>query len=1182
MKENSKSVKSKRLLFLRFMKIYAILLLVAVMKLFGAEAGLAQSITLKANNVELKRILSEIEKKSDYSLFYNNSLVNVTQKTSIDARNIGIDPLLNQLFSNTNIDFKIFKNQIILFPKNDSSILTIMDEFETDEKNNDDSPTGVSNRFFKLVSKIVQDPITGTVNDNNGLPLPGANVIIKGTNKGVQTDFDGNYAIIANSNQTLVFSYLGYTTKEVRVGSNSIINVNLADDAQALDEVIVTAYGSTTKEAFTGSANVIRSEDLVLRAATSPISAIEGSATGVQILAASGQPGSSPDIIIRGVGTLNGSTNPLFIVDGIQFEGGLSSINQDDIESMTILKDAASTSLYGARAANGVVLITTKTGKKGAPVQVNFTTQYGIVTQGIKQYEAVGPGQYYELMWEAYKNALGGVGNEAEASATIFNRLGYNPFNVANDQIVGIDGTLNPEAEVIYQGLDWNDALLRSGQRVNHSMTVSGGGENSQIFFSASYLKEKGYIIESEFDRITSRLNADFTPKHWLKLGGSANIAVSNSNALAGAGLTSIVNPFNWAKDLGPIYPVYVVDSNGNFALDAAGERQYDLGEGHSEYGIQSRPYNPGRHGIAEIILNEETFETNNLGFRFYTDFTLTKGFNFRLNYGQDIQDRINKSYENDIVGDGSPTGRYGEERFRRTVENFNQLLTYNNTFNNLHNFDITAGHESFYRKYSENNGLSTVQTAEGIYEFANFSTPVSLGGFTTEKKIEGYFARLNYNFDNKYYLSGSIRRDGSSVFNSDVRWGTFYSFGGSWRMDQEKFMSNISFIDQLKLRGSYGEVGNDGLLNDAGTLDFYISQPRYEITSNAGDPAIFLSTIGNNALTWETIESWDIALEFGLFNNFLNGSIEYYKRNSTDLLYNLPIALSNGLNEVPRNVGTMFNEGFELALTANLLQSEKFNWSLTAQVSTLNNEITDLPDPFVNGSKRWEVGRSRYDFYIYDYAGVDPENGDALYYMYEGDINEGERAAVLNDDGTHATSNDWEEAGRTYVEESSIPDFIGSLQNRFTYRGLALDFTFTFSQGGKILDNGYSDMMSTGDYGSSLHVDALNAWRSPGDITSVPRLENGNINQVQTQSSRFLTDASFITLRNANISYTFGNDFSDRIGIKNLRFFIAGENLFIKSERDGLNPQYGLAGTGAGDDYNPSRVVSFGLNASF
>ena len=1032
--------------------------------------------------------------------------------------------------------------------------------------------------FLGIYSSFAQQKtVRGTITTaEDGQPLPGASVIIEGTSRGTQTDFDGNFSIEASSTETLVISYVGFKNLRKKIGSATQFSLALQADSESLDEVIVTAYGTTTKEAFTGSASVIKSEDLEQRVVTSPIAALEGSTTGVQFISASGQPGSSPSVIIRGVGTLNGSTDPLYIVDGIQFEGGLNSISQSDIESITVLKDAASTALYGSRAANGVVLITTKSGKKGVPARITASSQYGVVNQGVSNYDAVNPGEYYELMWEAYKNSLNVADPAAQASASIFNRLGYNPFNVPNDQIVGTDGKINPNAQVVYQGLDWYDALQRTGSRINNSVSVSAGGENHQVFFSTSHLKEEGYVIQSDFNRLTSRLNGDFTPAKWLTVGGSINLALSKSSGLGGAGTGSIVNAFNWAKDLGSIYPVYQVDSNGNYVLDANGDRLFDLGEGYSEYGIQSRPYNPGRHGIAETIFNDEQTDINNLGMRLYSEFTIIDGLKARLTYGQDVQDYINKSYENAIVGDGAPTGRYGETRFRRTVENFTQLLTYNKSFADVHNVDLTLGHESFDRHYSENNGLATVQTAEGIYEYDNFSTPVRLGGYSSDKRIEGYFARLNYNYDNRYYVSGSVRRDGSSVFNSDVRWGSFYSVGASWRIDQEKFMDNVDFINQLKLRASYGEVGNDDL------LDFYLSQPRYSLTSNAGDPAIFLSDIGNSALTWETIESYDIALEFGLFNNFLDGSFEYYKKNSSDLLYNLPIPLSNGLNEVPQNVGTMYNEGFELALTANLIRTQNLNWSVTAQASTFKNKITDLPSPFVNGSKRWEVGRSRFDFYIYDYAGVDPDNGDALYNMYEGDVNAGERVPVLNADGTQATTNDWDEAGRAYVGEQSIPDLIGSIQNRINYKGLALDFIFTFSQGGKILDNGYAGLMHTGDYGDAYHPDALNAWRNPGDITSVPRLENGNSNQVQTQSTRFLTDASFVALRNVNLSYTFNTDISERLGFENLRLFVAGENLYFNSERNGLNPQYNLAGTGSGNDYNPSRVVSFGVNVSF
>lgn len=1020
--------------------------------------------------------------------------------------------------------------------------------------------------------------ITGTVTTApDGMPLPGANVIVKGTTTGVQTDFDGNYSISASAGQTLVFSYLGYKSIEQAVGNRSVINVSLEEDAQALEEVIVTAYGTSTKEAFTGSASVIGAADLEVRNVTSPIAAIEGRATGVQFTSASGQPGSSPGIVIRGVGTLNSSSDPLFIVDGVQYEGALNTINQEDIKSFTILKDAASTSLYGSRAANGVVMITTKSGKKGG-IKVNASMQYGLVSRGIPAYEEVTPGQYYEVMWEALRNSGAGGGDPAYASANIYNSLGYNPFNVPNDQIVGTDGRLNPNANVIFKSLDWYDLMDRTGVRQNYNVNVSGGGEDHTVFFSASYLDEEGFVVTSGFDRLTTRLNAEFDVSDRVKIGGSANVTISESVGPSSAGTGSIVNPFGFAKNIGSIYPVYVNDLQGNLVLDAGGNPVFDNGEGYPEYNTGSRPISQGRHALQELLLNDERDRDNTYGFRFFTEVEILDGLRARINYGRDINEGLEKEYENNIIGDAQPTGRYSEARNRRQVENFNQILTYTKSFNDLHNVEITAGHESFERTFSGSTSLAISQTAEGIYEFDNFATPVSLGGSTTNKTLEGYFMRANYNFDNKYYISGSARRDGSSVFSKESRWGTFYSVGASWRIDQEGFMDNVSFIDQLKIRGSYGEVGNDAL---GDPVDYFISQPRYSLTSNAGNPAIIYSDIGNSALQWETIESFDVALEFALFNNFLEGSVEYYKRNSSDLLYDLPIALSNGLNTVPTNIGDMYNSGFEVGLTTHLVNKNDFRWDVILQASTFKNEITSLPDPFINGSKRWEEGRSRFDFYLLRTAGVDPATGDQLFLMFELD-DDGNSVPVLDGNGVQETTNDWQETERAYTGDSTIPDLLGSVANSLSYKGFSLDFLITYGIGGKILDNGYSAMMHSGNFGSSYHPDILNAWRQPGDVTDVPRLENGNADLVQTQSDRFLTDASFWALKNVNIGYSFGDNIVEQLGVDNLRLSVTGENLLLNSKRTGLNPQYNLAGTPSGNDYNPARIISVGLNVAF
>lgn len=1030
--------------------------------------------------------------------------------------------------------------------------------------------------IFLLANQLsAQRTISGTVTDAEyGDLLIGVNVLVKDEpTRGTITDIDGKYSIQASDGETLVFSYTGMESQDFTINGETVLNVNMSANL-ILDEIIVTAYGITTKEAFSGSADVIGSKDLERRNVTSPIAAIEGKATGVRFTSPSGQPGSSPDIVIRGVGTLNGNSSPLYIVDGIQYEGALSTINQEDIESLTILKDASSTSLYGSRAANGVVLITTKSGIKGK-TKVTASVQYGLVSRAIPLYDEVTPGQYYESMWEALKNSNAGGGDPAFASANIYNNLGYNPFNVASDQIVGTDGKINPNANVIYKSLNWYDVMERSATRKNYNVNVASGGENHRVFFSTSYLDEEGYVVTTDYDRLTSRVNADFDANNWLTMGGSANITTSNSRGPSSAGTTSIVNPFGFAKNIGSIFPVYLNDLQGNLVLDEAGNPIFDNGEGYSQYNIGTRPISQGRHALQELLLNDERNRDNTYGFRFYTDFKLLEGLNVRLNYGRDINEGIEKQYENNIIGDAQPTGRYSEERYRRQVENFNQLLTYKKSLSNVHNLEVTLGHESFDRNYTSNDGLAIDQTAEGIFEFDNFATPVRLGGSTTVKRIEGYFARANYNFDNKYYLSVSGRRDGSSVFSTDARWGNFYSVGASWRLDQESFIQDISFIDRLKLRASYGEVGNDDL------NDFFLSQPRYGLTSNAGKPAIIWSEIGNNALQWETVESFDVALEFTLFNNFLDGSIEYYKKNSSELLYDLPIALSNGLNSYPANIGDMYNSGIELGLTANLITSKDFSWGVTLQASTFKNEITSLPNPFIDGTKRWEAGRSRYDFYILHSAGVDPETGDQLFFSYEID-DDGNSIPVLDENGNHETTNDWEATERAYTGASAIPDLLGSISNQLFFKGFSLDFLVTYGLGGDILDYGYADMMHSGIYGRSLHTDVLNAWRQPGDITDVPRLQNGSVDLVRSASTRFLTDASFWALKNVNVGYTFNNSVTDKLGLSNLRLYVSGENLYLKTKRNGLNPQYNLAGTPSGDDFNPSRIITFGLNTNF
>ena len=1034
---------------------------------------------------------------------------------------------------------------------------------------------------FVLYAWAQDRTVRGKVTDESGAGLPGVNISVKGTSQGVITDVDGNYRLsIEQQNAVLKFSFIGMKSVEEEVGNRSVIDVTMEADAKQLSEVLVVAYGETTKEALTGSASFLDGKALETRNVTSPLAALEGNVSGVQFTSPAG-PGDSPGIVIRGVGTLNGSAAPLYIVDGVQFNGPLNTINQEDIESFTVLKDAASTSLYGSRAANGVVIITTKKGNRTGGVTVNASAQAGLVTRAVPFYDQVTPGQYYETMWEALRNtsAAGAdpaISREAYASQNIFSLLGgYNPFNVPNDQIVGTDGLLNPDADVIYQSLDWFDQLQRTGTRTNYNVNVSAGGEDHSVFFSASYLDDESYVIRSGFERLTARLNAEFNVNDRITLGGSGNIAITDTRGPSSAGTGSIVNPFSFSQNMGSIYPVYVNDRDGNIVRDAAGNPVWDAGEGYPEYGIGSRPRNQGRHAIQELVLNNEYDQDNTYGFRIFGNINIIDGLDLRLTYGGDFNDYFESEYENPIIGDAQPVGRLSQERDRQIVQNFNQVLTYRKTFGN-HNIDLTAGHESFERTYSELEGLATIETVSGIYEFANFSNIVDLDGATFDRALEGYFLRANYDYQDKYYLTASVRRDGSSVFDAETRWGTFYSVGAGWRLDQEAFIQGVPWIERMKLRASYGEIGNDNL----GFQDWYLSQALFSITSNAAQPAALFTAIGNAALQWETSVTYDVALEFGLFNNFLEGSIEYYRRNSSDLLYQLPIAPSNGLNEVSANAGDLVNSGFELALTGNLIRNNDFQWSVTLLGTTLRNEITSLPAPFNNGSKRWVEGRSRYDFFLFRTAGVDPETGDQLFYQYE--FNEDNVSVpVLDAEGNHLTTNDWTETERGFTDKSSVPDFLGSVGNTLSYKGFDFNLLVTYGIGGYALDNAYARLMHEGEFGDALHPDILDYWKEPGDITNVPRMENGNNLLAPTQTDRFLTSASFWAIRNVSLGYNFSGNFVQNIGLTNLRLSLVAENLFLQSKRDGLDPQYNLAGTAPGDDFVPGRIVSLGLNLS-
>ena len=1013
--------------------------------------------------------------------------------------------------------------------------------------------------------------VSGKVTDaQTGESVPFASIQVKGTMTGTATDADGNYTISVPRNAILVFSSIGYLNQEAAVEGRGVINIMLAPDTESLEELVVVAYGTVNKKDFTGSAASLDSKKLEVRPVTNATNALEGLTSGVQFTSASGQPGSSGSIRIRGFGSINADSAPLYVVDGVPFDGSISNINSDDIESITVLKDAASSALYGARAANGVVLITTKKGRSER-LTFNVRVNHGFSVRGIPEYERLDAYQYVPMEWEIMRNGFLTAGTykttaEANAAATeqLVGQLGNNPFSANDNQLV-VDGALNSSAKLLYpDDLDWQKAVERLGHRQEYTVSAGGASQKSDYYFSMGYLNDQGYSIRSYMERFNARMNVNVQPKKWLKAGLNMAGTMANGTSASTGSSTGYINPFYFGRNIGPIYSIHKHTAEGSYVYD-------DLGEMVFEWDKRGGSASPGRHIVAETLWNEDNYKRDILNTRAYVDFIFFEGLKLSINAGYDTRNYLNTSFDNPHVGDGAPAGRADNEHYRYDTMNFNQLLTYNKTFGG-HTVDLLVGHESYRNKYHYFRGFRQGLVAEGNAELVNFTTTNSLTGYLNTYTTEGYLARANYNFNHRYYLSASFRRDASSRFYKDARWGNFWSVGGSWRIDQEPFMAAVPWVSAAKLRASYGSVGNDG------TDSWYQWQSLYSINRNANTPGFLQSaTAGNKDIKWEKNMSFDVALEFGLFRDRITGQVEWFHRVSDNLLFSVPLPTSSGLTSQWQNIGTMYNRGIEVQLGADIIRTKNFTWNVVANFSHLKNEITKLPpgqDQIISGTKKYMVGHSMYDFWMYEWAGVDPETGDSMYYVggYDEDGN------YTGKDRT--TTNDYTKADKYYVG-TSIPKFYGSLSNTFTVGNFSLSALLTFGVGGLKYDTTYGSMMSYSGYGSSLHVDMLKRWQKPGDVTTVPRADMQRNSYQNQGSSRWLTDASYLNIRNVSLSYSFPRRWAEAIDLSGIQLFGSVENLHLFCARKGMDPQYNFGGTSY-NSYSPARTMSIGVNFQF
>ena len=1014
--------------------------------------------------------------------------------------------------------------------------------------------------------------VKGTVSDAaDKSPLIGAGVYVKGSTQGTSTDIDGTYTITCDANATLVFSYVGYVDQEIPVNGKAVVNAVMQADAESLEEVILTAYGPQTKKSFTGTAAVVKADQIQNLNVSSVSKALQGLASGVMVVSGTGQPGENATIRVRGVGSFSGSSEPLIVVDGVVYNGNMNSINPNDIESFTVLKDANSTALYGSRAANGVILITTKI---GAPGKANFTVtaNYGFSTRAVEDYEYLNAQQYMETQWaKGYKEASDAGYDDAKAreyaSGSVLDYLVYNPFSVNNP--IGTDGKLVSGAKLLYEE-DWYDVLFRTGQRQEYTLQATGGSKEVRYLVSGAYLNDEGLVRGSKFDRYSVRGKIDANMTKWLRVGLNMGLSYSNQNYPTQGG-TSTRNSISWVRNTASIYPAYMRDRNGEFILDADGNKQVDYGEDASVWG-RTRPVSSGSNPLGtfeydEILYNR--FLSNNSG---YVEAKFLKDFTFRSTLGVDYYLYSGKSYYNSKYGDGRAYGgRSAREKETTAAINWTNTITWDKTFNNKHHVNVLLGTEAntydFENVEAEKRGFDFADT-ELTYG-ANLQTANS---YTTASRNFRTLSRINYDFDNKYHVSASFTYDGTSRFHSSSRWGAFWSVGLGWNMANESFMDNVEWLNTLKLKASYGTSGNQNL----GMFPYMATYSTgWNILGNLGS---IVSTLGNNNLTWEKQAMLDLGFDYAMFDNKITGSFTYYNKKSIDLLMSRPLPISAGITSYNDNIGEMKNYGIEFDIKGILLQTKDMSWDLGMNISYQQNEISALPEEQAEGFnsnsyKRIEVGKSRYSWYLQKYAGVDPQDGKPMWYK---DVLDAEgNVTGVETTKTHS------EATR-YIVGDALPKYIGGISTNFTWKGLYVNVLASFALGHKVYDSDYAGLMhmfSSDRTGYQSSVDVLKRWQKPGDITNIPAINETDYSNVSTA---FLRKGDYLRLRNVTIGYDLSTiPAVKKAGFAGLKVYATGDNLCTLFGTKGLDPEMGIEGI-TSNNSSSLKVVSFGINLQF
>lgn len=1034
---------------------------------------------------------------------------------------------------------------------------------------------------------------------DGGTPLSGVSVTIVGTTTSTQTDESGNYSIAVSDNATLAFSFVGYISQRIPVAGKSVVNASLQNEDEVLEEVVVVGYGSTTKEAFTGSAKKVDGAKLQQKNVSNVSQAIAGEVAGLQVVNGSGQPGTSATIRIRGFGSVNGNRDPLYVVDGVPFSGNITSINNADIENVTVLKDAAATAIYGSRGANGVIVITTKSGR-GQQSFVEADASFGTNMSLLPRYDVIkSPEEYIGLSWQSMYNEGVAYGEDGEAYANdyLFSDDGISPlsnmWNVTNGAEL-----IDPVTRKVRNGVtrkfdpeNWEDYAFQNSARTDLNVRFGGANDKTSYFTSFGYLGDKGYSINSDFERLTGRLSLDHKVNKWINVGMNTNYSKVESNR---GGQSEDSGSIFWFVDNIPsIYPLFRRDASGNKLDDPIfGGHIYDYGE------TSKRKFGSLTNAIADATYDIMRDKRNELNGRAYVNFNIIDGLTFENSLGIQYYNNIYNNRGNKFYGSAaSQNGSLYQRRTELNYYNLLNLLRYRKDFGD-HSFEALAAHEAvkWESNVLDNSGYNLI-TNEGL-DFNNVVVSNPIKSWTNNYALESYFGQVNYDYKNRYYLSGSLRRDGSSRFKTH-KWGTFGSVGAGWIISNEDFMQDQDIFKFLKYKVSYGVIGDQA---GVGYYPGYTLVTPENVNSELG--LKIGDDMGNTELTWETSKMFQTGVEFEI-GKYLTGSVEYYVKNTDNLIFQFGLGPSLGYPNLLVNDGQLRNQGIEFDLVGHLVKNDNFYLDLGINGESFKNKITKMPIEAstnlpkvidVQGQYGWAEGHSIYDYYMRDFAGVDPEDGRStwkVFYIDNDGNNEftaGEQISSMaqftnpdNKEIKEGTTKTYSQATQYYVGKSAIPAIRGAFNLRAGYKGFDLSAQMLYSLGGYAYDGAYAILMNNDPIGgNNWHKDIHNSWQKPGDVTDVPRLSNDLDANVNSLSTRFLTKSNYLILNNVRLGYNFKSDWIKSFGAQALSVWVSADNLAIASARKGFNPSTNQAGTSSMYRYSPLSTISGGLRVKF